>query len=711
METNIENIKSWVTILSCNCKNSERLHRLLNSLSENSNSNELIKKYIFTNEMQIDHEISDIIGAVKLYNFMSTPINFLSRFGITDITACSCNEYKSNYKLSSCFILPGRKVLMCPNCILSCGTHFEDNELMAIIDYVSMKIKEKNDEHTLELFTLYKSLLKSNRPPLNGSWVTLIINDKTKAIKEYTIAKDKAEEDNDDDDDNNNLCSLSLLSGYVLVSNRIYPSRRGRDSCYCSDLLYIFTYIKTEKNIDRRKFGVKPICVHLLDEEFMLIKYELCSLNNILFHDEGSTLKRIIKQSNNTDHDFPLNHDTATNNTVVAAFTDTDTITTNTPTTITKTSNNSVNDDDNKIGNINIEGDEDVEMGKESIDDGNTNNIGLDSILLSIYNNVATGSRIENSNENIQNYNSNNEIAAKAAALYGDYRNVNAHSRNIKGIDNNNNNVNTRSNGKKNRNHDALILPPPVTQQMTLDELRKAKVTSSISTKDSDQNLLSLRVLKFKDIIYPYSCTLLPPPIIIRKSFNRYIFVSNIGEYFDSIQLCNNAITIPVKDSTLYEQIIMLINNIREISLSMCCNKLGDMKNKTQYTFNDNGKKHNDIDDTKDDDDDDEDDSSSSSSSISSNSSNSSINSNNDDREEEEEEIYVDNNYDTDDENDEKKKKKNVKYKNPKKNFVFNTRHVNTQLGIPLTHDEEILRYVNITSLSQLLQKQENYLF
>jgi len=655
MDTIIQNIITWVESLNCDCKNSERLQRLLNSLLSGDIDVDIENK-MFTNTTNIA-EISNLVGAVEVYKFMSTPMNFLNRFGIADIKTCLCNEYKSNYKLSSCFIRQTQKTLLCSNCILSYiqsnDYGDDDNDLVTIIDYVSNRI---NNEGIREIFNLYKYLLNSNRPPLNGSWATLIIKDRMRTAQKYATLIRNAPS-NEKTTRVENDCTLSLLSGYVLVSNRILPSRRGRDTCYCSDLLYVFTYIKS---IDRENFGVKPTKICLLNEEFMLIEYELCSLNNVLSRIENDKLKHIIlKDGKQGIHKF---YDGG--------------------------------------GDIESIIDSDVNDNKYNNDDDNESDyMNLGSILLSIYKNATMGSNYNNgdSGDNIQSYNTNNEIAANAAALLGDYRNANNSAATTNFIDNTNMNImNSDTVGD-------IILPPPITQQTTLEELRKTtKAVSSISTKDMDQNILSLRVLKFDNIIYPYSCSLLPPPIIIRKSFNRYIFLSNINEYFDSIKFCTSIISVPVKESTLYEQIIMTINTIRELSLIMCCDKYDDdgcKEEEEKSIGNDNNDDDNDIDDDDtdiytdvvndnnnhdDDNDDDEDDDSS----------------------------KDENDYEKDDENDGINNTKIINKKKIKKiSPIFSTHNINTQLGVPVTHDEEIQRYINITSLNHLLQKQENNLF
>ena len=665
MGTTIQSIIVWVESLNCDCKNSERLQRLLNSLlSENT------EMEIFTSTTHTD-EISNLISAVELYKFMSTPVNFLSRFGIVDVKACPCNEYKSNYKLSSCFIRQTRKSLLCSNCILphiqsSDYSDDDNNDLVTIIDYVSNRI---NNEKTRELFDLYKCLLNSNRPPLNGSWATLIIKDRMRTAQKYTTLIKNVEKTTLTE----NESSLSLLSGYVLVSNRIRPSRRGRDACYCSDLLYVFTYIKS---IDRQSFGVKPTKICLLDEEYMLIEYELCSLNSVLSHIEKDKLKHIHKDKKQGTKKIGDGNSGSVNGGGVV-----------------------VNDSDDN---------------ESAADNANTDYMNMGSILLSIYknatmgNNCGSGSNF-NDDDSIQSYNTNNEIAANAAALLGDYRNATIADAAVKTttvtpIDDTNNAI---TNKNKSDTICGIILPPPITQQTTLEQLRKTtKAVSYISTKDMDQNLLSLRVLKFDDIIYPYSCSLLPPPILIRKSFNTYMFLSNINEYFDSIKFCTKIVSIPVKNSTLYEQIMMTINTIRELSLIVCCDKYDndDCKGE-ENTAGDNHKSNDDnnnkreeppignnnIDGDNDDDDNDDDDD---------------IDINNDDDEDED----YDEDYDNDD-NEDGHDSVNNKRKINKVSPIFNTRNINTQLGVPVTHDEEIQRYINITSLNHLLQKQENNLF
>nr|BDT62929.1 MAG: wsv440-like protein [Trachysalambria curvirostris majanivirus] len=672
METNIENIILWVSYLNCSCKNGERLHRLLSSLIDNIKFKRLLKELCNVNV--IKSEICDIINNVKIYEFINTPLNFLHRFGINDIKTCLCNKHRENYKMSSCFILPSKNLLICPECVMSYINNYDmKNQLYTVIDYVSKCIGDNIEKR--EMFNLYKALLVSNRPPFNGSWVSLIIRDRLeyKDIVIGTINRNitatQTEWTNDDNininDHNGKLPLMPLLSGYILVSNKIQPSLRGRYSCYCSDLLYMFTYLSNENINEKKKFGVKPVKIKLIDDEYMLICYDVCFLNDILFgENEEVKFKHRSENRNNIDKNTKIdkmNH-----------YKD-------------------IKKDDNNIDTINI-----------------------GSILLSIYNNKNT-IIYNNGNENkISN------IPAKAAALLGDYRNN--ESMGINDIE-----KKTLSN---------TILPPPNIIQTTLDQLQRKKPIASISTKDMDGNILSLRVLQIDNVIYPYSCTLLPPPIIIRKSYNNYMFILNICNYFDSIEISNKKITIPSKENKLYQEILMIINDIREISLKL--NYDNETRNHQRKGILSKVKKEESLEyDTKinqnyknsykDINKNDKDIGGIGITTISSSANNINISdtsNNSEDTSDKSTDDDTDTNTDydntdyddTDDDDDTNARKyKKRKYTTINKPFnktsTFKIRSVNTQLGIPLSHNEEINRYINVSSLYKLLEKQEEKLF
>nr|BDT62548.1 MAG: wsv440-like protein [Metapenaeus ensis majanivirus] len=659
METTIEKILTWTTLLNCNCKNSERLQRLLNNLIENDHAKDkhscLFNCITLPSSSQYINDVSNLIGTVKFYEFASVPLNLLNRFGITNIKTCTCNQYKSNYKVSCCFIKPSKKMLLCPNCI----SHFrltkrnnddddDDDKLITVIDYISQTVQERKDLNQFELFNLYKFMLNCNRPPINGSWVTLVMKEEIQQQQQQQ--------------------QTTILSGYTLVSNRIRPSRRGRSACYCLDLLYIFIYLLMPNDgSEKQTFGIKPTNIKLVDEEFLFIEYDLCSLESIISCIEKDKLKQMMKIEGN--------------------------------------------DSKSKMLIMNSHQQQQQQQ-----------SFSIDSVFLSIYHNTTNGNN-NNNNFNTKNSNNDKNVAAKAVGLFGDYRNVD-------------NKISCINDFKSSS---SILIPPSIIEQTTLEELRKISATSHVNfIKDSDENFLSLKILKFDNIIYPYNCVLLPPPIIVRRGFNKYVFISDINEYFDEIKMCNNlmtmttttttttpatrrAFTVPVNASKVYEKIIMLINSIRELSLSMCCDDDNNCNNNNSNNDDDDDDDaaaavadDDDDDDNDNDDDDDDDDNNNNSNNnddIENNDINNDGNIDNDDFEYNDNDINDDddnNNNDDDDDdydskNDNKRKRKNDKNK-------FMTSHINTQLGVPITYNEEVKRYINITSLFQVLKQQEESL-
>nr|BDV49946.1 MAG: wsv440-like protein [Metapenaeopsis lamellata majanivirus] len=603
MENNIANIISWTTFLNCKCKNSERLQRTLNYLLENINNRniisvddfEYIKSIIKCKEStSLPIEICNLISTVNLYNFISVPLNFLNRFGITGITTCLCNENRSNYKVWNCFINIKKKIIICPNCLLSCI----NDDLLSVIDYVSENINDDNANHK-ELLNLYKSILFCNRPPINGSWASLIINDSP-----FRIQKTKS--------------MLLKLKGYTLVSNKIQPSRRGRSMCYCLDLLYLFTCIKTQIDKNKTLFGVIPKNIQLVDEEFLLIEYDIFSYNETLLYDDDKIYDIRNKKNLQTSYIYPGNDN------------DNDKIADTTTITTTTTNNNN----------------------------NNRENISMKNIFLSILNNKIDDKDIYNNN--------NNNIAARASALLGDYKNNTMENNIYTNISNNNEHENIKKIGQE------IILPPPVIEQTTLKDYYKKENICYITTKDLDGNNLSLKSINVNGVVYPFGCVLLPPPLIVRKSFNKYCLLSNINEYFDEVRYQNNERNIQVNSNILYEKVIKIVNDIREISLTLlCCNQnYENIEEKKNVKNEDDDSDNNDYND----------------------------NCYDDDYDTEEDDFYDNNN-----------KKKNMNNTNGSK-IKTKVSHVNTQLGIPLDYNEEIMRYINIGNLFHLLKKQEDYL-